>query len=158
MSRPVSFAARLLAAGIACLLILGGCGGSDEEEGSSSAGSSSSEATATPTPEKAAGDDFCEQAKAKQATGASFGELQAFLAKQELAKDVDSALSVMQGVTPPEEIADAWNTRKQYLTKVKSAVADLQAGARLDNPELVSDASASKASKTITDYWFANCQ
>ena len=64
----------------------------------------------------------------------------------------------MQGVTPPEEIADAWNTRKQYLTKVKSAVADLQAGARLDNPELVSDASASKASKTITDYWFANCQ
>ena len=156
MSRPVSFAARLLAAGIACLLILGGCGGSDEEEGSGS--SSSSEATATPTPEEAAGDDFCGQAKAKRATGASFGELQAFLAKQELAKDVDAALGVMQGVTPPEEIADDWNTRKQYLTKVKAAVADLQAGARLDNPELVSDASASKASKTITDHWFASCQ
>ena len=147
---------RLLALAGACLLTLGACGGTDDEAGSSSAAKATPAETAAKTASD--GDQFCEQAKANKATGASFGEVQAFLPKEGLAKEVDGALAVMRGVTPAEDIGDAWRTRKAYLTKLKAAVAKVPAGGKLADPGLVSDPAASKASKTITDYWFDTCQ
>ena len=114
--------------------------------------------TKTSSESKPAGDDFCGQLEANGADATTFGELQAFLPKESLAKEVDSALSEMGDVTPPQEIAAAWKTRKQYLTELKAAVAKLPAGGRLTDPDLVSNPSASKASKTLTDYWFDTCQ
>ena len=65
----------------------------------------------------------------------------------------------MQGVTPPEEIADAWNTPQAVPHEGQVGASPICRRARGSTTrELVSDASASKASKTITDYWFANCQ
>ena len=63
----------------------------------------------------------------------------------------------MEGVTPPEEIADAWQTRTKFLDKVAAAVDELGAGENLNDPELISNPEASKASETITDFYFDSC-
>jgi len=64
----------------------------------------------------------------------------------------------MQGVVPPDEIAAAWTRRKQFLTRVKTALAKLPASGTLRaHPELVSDPAVTKASKAVTDYWFKAC-
>jgi hypothetical protein len=147
---------RRLAAGLACLLMLTACGSSSDEESSTSATASP---TRTPAATKAGGNDFCAQTKANGVTGASFGELQAWLPKQKLLPDVDEAVDAMANVTPPDEIAAAWKKRKQFLTRMKAALAKLPAdGTLMSHPELVSNPSVSKASKAITDYWFEECQ
>ena len=146
---------RIHVVGLVCLLVLAGCGG-DNDEGSSA----SPTATATETAAGSAGsggDVFCDATEDNGATGASFGEVQAFASKSQLAQDVAEAQKAMQGVTPPDEIVDAWQTRKQYLVKLEAAVEALPAGGRLGDPSLVSDAAVSKAAKQITDFWFQEC-
>jgi hypothetical protein len=143
---------RLLPLCAACVLAFSACGGDSDEETS---GSATPAATRTAA---AAGNDFCDKTKANGASGASFGELQAWLPKAKLSSEVDEALGAMQGVAPPDEIAAAWNRRKQFLTRVKAALAKLPASGTLRaHPELVSNPAVTRASKAVTDYWFKAC-
>jgi hypothetical protein len=145
MTRP------LLSLGAACVLAFSACGGDSDEETSGSA-------TPAATRTAAAGNDFCDRTNANGASGASVGELQAWLPKAKLSSEVDEALGAMQGVAPPDEIAAAWNRRKQFLTRVKAALAKLPASGTLRaHPELVSNPAVTKASKAVTDYWFKAC-
>ena len=141
MTRP------LLSLGAACVLAFSACGGDSDEETAGSATPAATKTTAA-----ADGNDFCDKTKANGASGASFGELQAWLPKAKLSGEVDEALGAMEGVVPPDEIAAAWNRRKQFLTRVKAALGTLRA-----HPELVSNLSVTKASKAVTDYWFKAC-
>jgi hypothetical protein len=146
---------------LALTLVLGACGGEDETASSPPAADATPNAAATQSGSSDGG--FCDQAKANGADGASWGEVQAFAPKDVLARDIAAAQEAMRGLTPPDEIADAWQTRKRYLAKLQAAVAKLPAGGRLSDDPSRSDASliynqaGSKAVEQITDYWFDAC-
>jgi hypothetical protein len=142
------------------LVLLTGCGGEAEDASSSeqpSATTSSPSASPGGGGTKGVGDDFCAQVKANGGDVLSLGEIATWTAKEQLSTDVTAALDAFQGVTPPDEITDAWTTRLGYLQRLKKAVDALPAGGKLSEPSVVHDPEASKAVGTLTDYWFAHC-
>ena len=156
---------KLMFATIAAVsaLAIGACGGDDETA------PPSPEATAAPAQTAARSDSadggFCDQTKANGADGESFGEVAAWAPKEELASAIAAAQRVMRGVTPPDQIAAAWRTRKRHLAKVRAAADRLPAGGNLGEPidgklvepGVIYDEAASKAVTRITRYWFATC-
>ena len=147
----------------ASALAIGACGGDDETAPPSPAATTAPAETAARSDSADGG--FCDQTKANGADGASFGELEAWAPKEELTSAIAAAQRVMRSVTPPDQIAAAWRTRKQHLAKVRAAADRLPPGGNLTEPidgklvepGIIYDAAASKAVDRITRYWFDTC-
>jgi hypothetical protein len=133
-------------------LSLAGCGGGDDTEGEKASGAATSSSKTS-----GGADDFCQQLKDGGANGASFGPVQAFLPKDGLLADIDRQLTPMADVTPPEEIAEHWDTQKAYLEELRAAAEALPADGRLSDPALISSDRAKPAYTALTDYWFDTC-
>jgi len=142
----------VLALGVVAALALSGCSAAAPET------PSAGEAGAPPAhAEQSADDDFCGELDAIGATGASFGTVPLYLEKESLATTLNDELEVL-AVTPPDEIAEAWASKKDYYERMLTAVEALPSGGTLSDPAISGESAAHDGeTKQITDYYFDNC-
>jgi hypothetical protein len=141
-----------LALGAVAALALGGCSSAAPETTSTFEAGAPACHAGPP-----AGGDFCSDLDAIGATGASFGTVPLYLEKESLAATLDDELEVL-AVTPPEEIAEAWSSKKDYYERMRAAVEALPAGGTLSDPAISGESAEHDVeTEQITDYYFDNC-
>lgn len=102
-----------------------------------------------------AGGDTCAELEALGYTGADFGPVAVWEGPDAVRARVESLLEI-KDVAAPEEVADAWQTRIDYLDRL--AATFTAEGPDLPSPADLLETDAEKAADgALTDWWFSTC-
>lgn len=133
------------------LLFSAACSGDDDDANPDRSSATEQESADT-------SDDLCADFRAAGGNLATIGLYQWGMPKESLASDLTGRLEVMNEVTPPEEIAEAWSAWSDHYEAALEVVSEAEAGESVFDPELNSEMTElGDESAQIRDYLGENC-
>lgn len=133
------------------LLIGAACSGDDSENGDSGGSGDSSGSGGDAS-------SFCDDFKEAGGTLATVGIYQTGLPKESAESDLGNRARIMNAVTPPDEIAEAWQAWLTHYEAVLDVAAETEPGMAVFDPELNTEAlNLNEEHPEISDYLNDHC-